>query len=115
MPHILLVEEYFVIGNSIKECLEEGYHYQVTWIKRGDEARDKLQLLIHTFDLLILNEDSLIVRGTELCRAFRAHSDTTPIIITSANPLLSKECLDAGADYFCDAAEVHIPPNWGSL
>jgi len=75
MPHILLVEDDLVIGESIKYRLEEEYQYQVTWIQRGDDARDILQT--QTFDLLVINEGLPKVSGTALAKP-TGHTEEQP-------------------------------------
>jgi two-component system response regulator VicR/two-component system response regulator RegX3 len=99
MPHILLVEDYEPVRQSMKETLElEGW--RVKTCADGSLALRVIKSETH-FDLLILDNELPSVSGMELIRRARdlEHRKQTPIIMISASEWAMDARL-AGANEF---------------
>ncbi|HQS66697.1 MAG TPA: response regulator transcription factor [Sulfuricurvum sp.] len=78
---ILLLEDDFVLGESIEEMLREA-HYEVDWARSGDDAA---QLSFdHTYDLYLFDVNVPEISGFELLEQLRNADDETPTIFISA-------------------------------
>jgi len=101
MPHLLLVEDDTVIGESVRDGLNE-YGYVVTWEQRGDAAQEILQA--HNFNLIILDFTLPKVTGLTLIQSMRSNQDNTPIVMITANinEAEIRQCHAAGVDVLFD-------------
>lgn len=78
---ILLLEDDFVLGESIEEILREA-DYEVNWVRNGDDAT---QLSFdHTYDLYLFDVNVPDINGFELLEQLRDADDSTPTIFISA-------------------------------
>lgn len=78
---ILLLEDDFVLGESIEEMLREA-HYDVDWARNGDDAA---QFTFDNFyDLFLFDINVPDINGFELLEQLRNADDTTPTIFISA-------------------------------
>lgn len=78
---ILLLEDDFVLGESIEEMLYEA-HYEVDWVRNGDDAA---QLSFdHSYDLYLFDINVPQISGFELLEQLRDADDATPTIFISA-------------------------------
>lgn len=78
---ILLLEDDFVLGESIEEMLCEA-HYTVDWARSGDDAA---QLSFdNTYDLYLFDINVPDINGFELLEQLRDADDLTPTIFISA-------------------------------
>jgi DNA-binding response OmpR family regulator len=78
---ILLLEDDFVLGESIEEMLCEA-HYTVDWARSGDDAA---QLSFdHSYDLYLFDVNVPDINGFELLEQLREADDSTPTIFISA-------------------------------
>lgn len=78
---ILLLEDDFVLGESIEEMLCEA-HYTVDWARSGDDAA---QLSFdHSYNLYLFDVNVPDINGFELLEQLREADDSTPTIFISA-------------------------------
>lgn len=78
---ILLLEDDFVLGESIEEMLCEA-NYDVDWARSGDDAA---QLSFdHSYDLYLFDVNVPDINGFELLEQLREADDSTPTIFISA-------------------------------
>lgn len=78
---ILLLEDDFVLGESIEEILHEA-DYEVDWVRNGDDAA---QLSFdHTYDLYLFDVNVPDINGFDLLEQLRETDDSTPTIFISA-------------------------------
>lgn len=97
MAKVLLVEDDATLAHNVVEWLKLE-HYVVEWVADGTEALDRLKF--YKFDLIILDWMIPGVTGVEVCKQFRTHGGTTPILmLTGKNNIAEKELgLDSGSD-----------------
>jgi two-component system response regulator VicR/two-component system response regulator RegX3 len=99
MPHILLIEDYEPVRQSVKETLElDGY--RVSTCEDGLVALRLIQSEAQ-FDLIILDNQLPNMGGLELTRRARElpHRKETPIIMLSASECV-RDAFLAGANMF---------------
>jgi DNA-binding response OmpR family regulator len=99
MPHILLVEDFEPVRQSVKETLEcEGW--RVETCADGYVASVLLKGEAH-YDLIILDNELPNLSGLELARRARElpHRKQTPIIMLSASECV-RDALLAGVNMF---------------
>ena len=94
---ILLTEDNFIVGKSIKQILENK-KYLVDWVQDGESCETALRTT--KFDIIILDINLPDISGIEIIKKIRAKKNYTPILVVSArNSLQNKiEGLDLGAD-----------------
>jgi DNA-binding response OmpR family regulator len=94
---ILLTEDNFIVGKSIKQILENK-KYLVDWVQDGESCETALRTT--NFDIIILDINLPDISGIEIIKKIRAKKNYTPILVVSArNSLENKiEGLDLGAD-----------------
>lgn len=78
---ILLLEDDFILGESIEEMLCEA-HYEVDWVRNGDDAAQCA--FEHTYDLYLFDVNVPDINGFELLEQLRDADDSTPTIFISA-------------------------------
>lgn len=78
---ILLMEDDLILGETIEEMLTEA-HYQVDWVKDGEEAADAS--FDHRYDLYILDINVPKISGLQLLEDLRSAGDETSVIFISA-------------------------------
>lgn len=78
---ILLLEDDFILGESIEEMLCEA-DYEVDWARSGDDAA---QLSFdHSYDLYLFDVNVPDINGFDLLEQLREADDSTPTIFISA-------------------------------
>ena len=87
MSHLLLIEDDEIIGENLQTVFEES-GYQVTWLQRGEVA--KQAVLASRFDLVILDLTLPKVSGLEILKSLRAGDKVTPVIVITANDCLEE-------------------------
>jgi DNA-binding response OmpR family regulator len=94
---ILLTEDNFIVGKSIKQILENK-KYLVDWVQDGESCETALRTT--KFDIIILDINLPDISGIEIIKKIRAKKNYTPILVLSArNSIENKiEGLDLGAD-----------------
>ena len=94
---ILLTEDNFIVGKSIKQILENK-KYLVDWVQDGESC--ETALCTTKFDIIILDINLPDISGIEIIKKIRAKKNYTPILVVSArNSTQNKiEGLDLGAD-----------------
>ena len=94
---ILLTEDNFIVGKSIKQILENK-KYLVDWVQDGESCETALRTT--KFDIIILDINLPDISGIEIIKKIRAKKNYTPILVVSArNSTQNKiEGLDFGAD-----------------
>ena len=94
---ILLTEDNFIVGKSIKQILENK-KYLVDWVQDGESCETALRTT--NFDIIILDINLPDISGIEIIKKIRSKKNYTPILVVSArNSLENKiEGLDLGAD-----------------
>ena len=94
---ILLTEDNFIVGKSIKQILENK-KYLVDWVQDGESCETALRTT--KFDIIILDINLPDISGIEIIKKIRAKKNYTPILVVSArNSTQNKiEGLDLGAD-----------------
>lgn len=78
---ILLMEDDLILGETIEEMLAEA-HYQVDWVKDGEEAADAS--FDNRYDLYILDINVPKINGLQLLEDLRCAGDETSVIFISA-------------------------------
>ncbi|MDP3300760.1 MAG: response regulator transcription factor [Sulfuricurvum sp.] len=78
---ILLLEDDFILGESIEEMLQEA-HYKVDWVRSGDDAAQ--HSFDHSYDLYLFDVNVPDINGFELLEQLRDADDSTPTIFISA-------------------------------
>lgn len=94
---VLLVEDDFMIGESLSEALQdEGY--TVDWVKDGQEAI--LTLKVQPYDLILLDLGLPKLDGMSVLTTLRTAKNLTPVLILTARDQLQDRIkgLDSGAD-----------------
>lgn len=97
MAKILVVEDDLDLSETIKDnLLDEGHEVKVAG--SGDEGRRLL--LLHDFDVVVLDWDLPGLSGIEVLTGYRADGGQTPVImLTGKGEIKEKEQgLDSGAD-----------------
>lgn len=94
---ILLVEDDFILGETISDILEDE-NYQVVWVKDGKEALNTT--FLKEFDLLLLDVNIPFINGFDLLDELRKSGDVTPAIFITANIDINslKKGFEVGAD-----------------
>lgn len=94
---ILLTEDNFIVGKSIKQILENK-KYLVDWVQDGESCETALRTT--KFDIIILDINLPDISGIEIIKKIRNKKNYTPILVVSArNSTQNKiEGLDFGAD-----------------
>ena len=94
---ILLTEDNFIVGKSIKQILENK-KYLVDWVQDGESCETALRTT--KFDIIILDINLPDISGIEIIKKIRGKKNYTPILVLSArNSIENKiEGLDLGAD-----------------
>jgi len=94
---ILLTEDNFIVGKSIKQILENK-KYLVDWVQDGESCQTALSTT--KFDIIILDINLPDISGIEIIKKIRGKKNYTPILVLSArNSIENKiEGLDLGAD-----------------
>ena len=97
MAKVLLVEDDLILSDNISEWLKLE-HYLVDSVANGSEALDRLRF--YQFDVIILDWMIPGMVGVDVCKEFRAHGGTTPILLLTGKKSISEKelGLDAGAD-----------------
>lgn len=97
MPKLLLVEDDQMLSDNIAEWLKLE-HYVVDAVGNGSDALDRLRF--YQFDVIILDWMIPEVEGVDVCKQFRAHGGTTPILMLTGKKSIAEKAdgLDAGAD-----------------
>jgi len=78
---ILLLEDDLILGETLEEMLQEA-HYDVLWVKDGEEAAEATFDTI--YDLYILDINVPKINGFQLLEELRAAGDNTRVIFISA-------------------------------
>lgn len=78
---ILLLEDDFVLGESIEEILIDA-RYDVDWVRSGEEAADRT--FERSYDLYLFDINVPDINGFDLLEQLRAAEDSTPTVFISA-------------------------------
>ncbi len=78
---ILLMEDDFVLGETLEEILQEA-GYEVDWVTEGQSAAD--MSFEKRYDLYVLDINVPEINGLELLESLRDAGDETPVIYVSA-------------------------------
>ncbi len=81
MYKILLIEDDLILGESLKELLEDE-SFKVTWRKDGNQAID--ETYEHKFDIFLFDVDIPYINGFDLLNQLRQSGDETPCIFLTA-------------------------------
>ena len=94
---ILLVEDDFMIGESIEEELHEQ-GYAVDWVRDGIAA--ELALNTHAYELVLLDLGLPRKQGLDVLASYRHQGGETPVLIITARDAIDDRVkgLDAGSD-----------------
>lgn len=97
MSKVLIVEDDLVFSYLIQHHLELN-HYVVEAVKTGSEGLSRLKQGV--CDVAILDWMLPDMMGVEICKAFRDHGGTIPILILTAKNTSEEKAigLDSGAD-----------------
>lgn len=95
---ILLIEDDYLFGSTIKDYLMEEEDYAVDWVTEGKEAHIMSQTQEH-FDLVILDLNIPQFDWHVWAENFRVQNQRTPILVLSANDEPSN-ILDIGINQF---------------
>jgi DNA-binding response OmpR family regulator len=95
-PQLLLVEDEESIGSLVRGYLEQS-GYRVAWVRSGEEALQTLELLRPR--LVILDIGLPGADGFDVCRAIRARSDVSILMLTARDEEADRVAgLEVGAD-----------------
>lgn len=94
---ILLVEDDFMIGESLQKALRKG-GYIVNWVTDGETA--ELTLTDEDYDLIILDLGLPKKSGLNVLEGIRKNGNSIPVLILTAKDSTSDKVrgLDSGAD-----------------
>ena len=81
MKNILLLEDDLILGETLKEILEDE-DYKVTWVKDGNDGLSKNYE--KDFDLYLFDVNVPFINGFELLQSLRENKDITPTIFITA-------------------------------
>jgi len=97
MAKILVVEDEHDLAGLVQNWLTREHHL----VERTDNGSDALHLMqFNKYDVIILDLMLPGLDGMEVCKRYRQHKGTTPILmLTARDSIEDKESgLDAGAD-----------------
>ncbi|MEO7242959.1 MAG: response regulator transcription factor [Variovorax sp.] len=96
---LLLVEDNATLADWLCRTLRKS-HYLVDWLSNGAEA--DMVLRSKRYDLVVLDLSLPSMDGEGVLQAMRARSDSTPVLVLTANSSLGSrvKALDLGADDF---------------
>lgn len=101
MAKILVVEDHKELSDLIRDSLT-AHECLVDCVQTGPEALNQLRL--YEYDLIILDLNLPGLSGIDVCRTFRQHGGSTPVLMLTGNRTIDdKEVgFEAGADdYLC--------------
>lgn len=107
---ILLVEDYAMIGDSIRSSLMND-NCIVDWIRDGQAAEEAISTT--QFDVMLLDLGLPGKSGMEVLRKLRRNQNSLPVIVVTARDAVDDRIngLDAGADDYVvkpfDVGELH--------
>jgi len=105
MMRILLIEDDYLFGSSIKDFLTEEDGYAVDWVREGNAAYQVTQTHEH-FDLVILDLDVPQLDWRCWLEKFRDQNQGTPVLVLSANN--TTDTLDVGASQYLAKSHFNI-------
>lgn len=100
MTRILLVEDDFDLGAALVRVLGQD-HYDMTWVRRLQEARD--QLAASKFDCVVLDINLPDGEGFTLLTSLRSQKKSLPVIMMTA-----RETLDDRLRAFSSGADDYV-------
>jgi DNA-binding response OmpR family regulator len=97
MPKVLVVEDHTELSGLIRDSLT-AHDYLVDCVVSGPEALNQLRL--YQYDLIILDLNLPGLSGIDVCRTFRQHGGSTPVLMLTGNRTIDDKEIgfDAGAD-----------------
>lgn len=97
MAKILVVEDEPDFSELVGEWLKSQHHV-VEIVGSGEDALDRLRF--YKYDIVVLDWMLPGVSGLDVCKEFRSHGGTTPILLLTAKRHVDEkeQGLDAGAD-----------------
>jgi DNA-binding response OmpR family regulator len=97
MSKILIVEDDRELADALSDWLV-GETHVVDIVYSGDEGLDRLTH--YSYDLVVLDWALPGLPGIDVCKKFRAHGGTTPVIMLTGKSEIEhrEQGLDAGAD-----------------
>lgn len=101
MAKILVVEDHKELSDLIEDSLAAN-ECLVDCVQTGPEALKQLRL--YEYDLIILDLNLPGLSGIDVCRTFRQHGGSTPVLMLTGNRTIDDKELgfEAGADdYLC--------------
>lgn len=101
MTKILVVEDHKELSDLIRDSLAAN-ECLVDCVQSGPEALNQLRL--YEYDLIILDLNLPGLSGIDVCRTFRQHGGSTPVLMLTGNRTIDDKELgfEAGADdYLC--------------
>ncbi len=102
MPKVLIVEDEKTIREVYKRYLQhEGFET----VEASDGEQAGLQLLQHTFDVVLLDVRMPVVDGAALYDVVRLSQPSAKIIVASVYPLDEQRNYVGGADDYFDKAQ----------
>lgn len=97
MPHLLLLEDDALLGETLQEELEEA-GYRVTWVRDADAAADAAYET--PFDCYLFDVNVPGMSGFELLESLRGSQDETPTLFLTSRSAMKdlEEGFRVGAD-----------------
>jgi DNA-binding response OmpR family regulator len=97
MAKVLIIEDDIDLAGMVTDWLKFE-HYTVEHVYNGAEGLSRLQA--SAYDIVIVDWDLPGMSGVEICREFRTHGGTTPMIMLTGKDKISdkEESLDSGID-----------------
>ena len=97
MAKIFYLEDEKALADIVMDWLT-SQGYMVDWVNLVGEA--KVRVKIYQYDLIILDVNLPDGTGLEVCREYRAHGGTTPILMLTGRDKIQEKALglDSGAD-----------------
>jgi two-component system OmpR family response regulator len=94
---LLLVEDDGMIAETLRDQLR-AEHYAVDWVGDGEAAQ--AALLVHHYDLVLLDLGLPKRDGMAVLEGMRRSKDRTPVLVATARDAIAERvaALDAGAD-----------------
>ena len=97
MAKIFYLEDEKALADIVMDWLT-SQGYMVDWVNLVGEA--KVRVKIYQYDLIILDVNLPDGTGLEVCREYRSHGGTTPILMLTGRDKVQEKALglDSGAD-----------------
>lgn len=99
MAKILLVEDDFVLANTLLDWLEYKGH-QIEHVADGNQAQEKMN--IGDFEIIVLDWNLPGINGIDLCKGYRDSGGVLPVLMLTGRhgSKEASQVIEAGANKY---------------